>query len=98
VIAKASASSTHTDVRLFITAKQCAGDEGLVRAVHRWRSVLRVFLTWLQPLRKWFLKTHFFPIPALPTPALTVRIDDARTRTAAPNILTHLSSFFQANR
>jgi hypothetical protein len=94
VTAKVSISSTKTDVRLLISAKQSVGDEGLVRAVHGLRNVLRAFLTLLKSLRKWLLKTHFFPVPPLPTPALTVRIDDARTRTAAPNILAHLSSFF----
>jgi hypothetical protein len=94
VTAKQSISNTHTDVRLLITIKQSAGDDGLVRTVHGLRNVLRAFLTSPKALRQWLLKTHFFPIPALPTPALTVRIDDARTRTAAPNILAHLSPFF----
>lgn len=96
--AKTSANRTHTDVRLLITANQSAGNGDLVRAVRGLRNVLRAFLTSIKPLREWLLKTHFFAVPTLSAPALTVRIDDARTRTATPNIFAHLSSFFQANR
>ena len=40
---------------------------------------MQAFITSLAYLRLWLVETHFFPIPPLSAPALTMRIDNTAT-------------------
>jgi len=81
-----------------MTKNQSARISHLVRCIERLRDVLLAFVARMKSLRKRILETHFFPIPSLPTPTLTFRVDDASSSTAAPQILTHLSSLFETKK